>query len=465
MQTKISPLEDCMQYIKQLFSVASLLFVFAANAQNQVNSPYSAYALGEMGSAGNGAFTAIGGANLAFIDSTQINFDNPASYNALANGIPLFSSGLSARMITLSENGNESSRTNYDVQHFALAFPVWKYMGIAVGLKPFSSRNYDLNSGMSLGTDSMIYKYKGKGDVNELFLGVSTDLLKIGGTRLAVGANFGYLFGELTNVRMSGLYADSVLFSGAWTYPGGVSEKQLRVNAFHMELGMYLTQVFNPKHKTTLAFVYDPQQQLMTRYSDALYYASQIDNRNTYDTVSISYGSVKMKSAARWSVGLQHAWTFPAAEKKSGKLNTELAFFASYASQDWKSFASPVDSTALNSSNVLRFGIQYSPEKEILKNARITKFHHRMNYRIGYYSGTMPVSIGGEQIGYSGVSVGFGFPIVIQNSLSSLNLALNYRTRGKSDPSSLLERSYGVHLGITIAPGSSEKWFRKSKLN
>lgn len=465
MQTKILPLEDCMQYIKQLFSVASLLLVFAAAAQNQVNSPYSAYALGDMGPAGNGAFSAIGGANLAFIDSTQLNFDNPASYNAMANGIPLFSTGVSGRMITLSENGSQSSRTTYDVQHFALAFPVWKHFGLGIGLKPFATRNYELNSGMSLGADSMIYKYKGRGDVNELFLGVSTDLLKMGGTRLAVGANFGYLFGELSNVRMSGLYADSVQFAGSWTYPGGVSEKQLRLNAFHLELGMYLTQRFNAKHKTSLAFVYDPKQALMTRYSDALYYASQIDNRNTYDTVSISYGSARMESAAKWSLGLQHAWTFPAAEKKSGKLNTELAFFASYTTQNWETFVSPVDSSALNNSSIIRFGLQYSPEKEILKNAKITKFHQRMNYRLGYYSGSMPVSIGGKQIPYSGFSLGFGFPIVIQNSLSSLNLALNYGMRGNSDPSSLMERSYGVHLGITIAPGSAEKWFRKSKLN
>lgn len=455
-----------MKYTNGIISLLLTLFYgVTASAQNNMNSPYSSYGLGELGTADHAVFSALGNANISYIDSSTINFYNPAAYNALAKGSPLFSSGISVRLANFTENGTSSFSTNYNINHFALAFPVKDHFGLAFGIKPFASRNYAFSTSTFVGSDSIIYRYAGKGGVNELFLGLSSDILKFEKIRLSVGANLGFLFGELSNTRMSAMASNFSEFAGIITYAGGVNYKTHEINTFHMDLGAYFTYQINRKHRILLAATYDPSQQLKSTYSNTLFYATQIDNPASYDTVTHFNERTSITTAPSLNLGMNYTMYFPPDERTNGKLNSELSLHVNYAMADWTRFNDPADSNVLNAASKFQLGLQYSPERDVLKNAKITKFHHRMKYRVGYYTCQLPYHVLNEQVTDRGITAGLGFPIVIQNSLSAVNLGFTYGTRGVSDPAGLQENYYGINFGITIAPGNADKWFRKPKLN
>jgi hypothetical protein len=424
------------------------------------NSPFSYYGLGESGGADHGYFSGIGNSTITQFDSTVINFYNPASYNTLAKEQPLFSFGISSRLSNYSEGTNKYFNSLTKIQHFAMAFPIASNFGLAFGLKPYSSKGYSISTGETVGSDSIVYRYSGSGGINEVFLGLSTDLIKLKNTRLAVGANLGYLFGQSTNTRKSGLYASSPAF-----YSGGINTKLIDISSFHFDLGAYFSQTIN-NQIVTLTAVFEPSQSLNGKFENGLFYSTNIDDPRIYDTITFSSIRAEMKNGATSQFGINYKLNMPANEN-GRRLNSQLSFNAMYSMTNWDLFSDPfdTDSTVYPNTSKLSFGVQYSPETKIIEQATLTKFYERMQYRAGYYNYSLPYQIGNEQVKDQGVTIGFGLPITIQKSLSSINFGFSYGTRGVSAVNSFKENYYGINLGITIAPGSSDRWFRKSKLN
>lgn len=445
---------------KTLFVLLLLVFSHSGFAQISSNSPYSYYGLGELGGMDHGVFSGIGNCTITQFDSTVINYYNPASYNSLAAEQPLFSFGLSTRLSNYSEGTNKYFNSLTGIQHFALAFPVRKNFGLAFGLKPYTSKGYSIISGESVGSDSIVYKYEGTGGINEVFLGLSTDLIKLKSTRLAVGANLGYLFGQSMNSRKSGLYVSSSNFLA-----GGVNTKLIDISSFHYDLGAYFTQSYK-NHDFTLSAVFEPSQKLNGKFENSLYYSSNVDDPRFYDTITRTSIRSTMNSASITSFGLNYKWNMPSNENGK-RLNSQLSVNGMYSATNWDSFSDPFDgdSTDYLNSRKISFGLQFAPEMKIIENATLTKFHERMQYRAGFYTYTLPYQVGNEQVSDMGVTVGFGLPFVIQKSLSSINLGFSYGNRGTSNENGLKETYYGINFGITIAPGTSDRWFRKSKLN
>jgi hypothetical protein len=87
-----------------------------------------------------------------------------------------------------------------------------------------------------------------------------------------------------------------------------------------------------------------------------------------------------------------------------------------------------------------------------------------MKYRIGAYQFTLPYVTLGEQVTDFGTTFGFGIPVIVQNSLSSINLGVTIGSRGVTNSQAFKEKYYGINIGVSIAPGN-DKWFIKRKLN
>lgn len=445
---------------RSIFVLFTLFFSLNSFAQKFSNSPYSYYGLGETTGADHGYFIGIGNSTITQFDSTVINFYNPASYNTLAQEQPLFSFALSSRLSNYTEGTNKYFNSLTSIQHFALAFPVAKNFGLAFGLKPYSSKGYSINSGETVGTDSLVYRYTGSGGINEVFLGLSTDIIKFKTTRLAVGTNLGYLFGQTVNTRKSGLYTSSSAF-----YAGGINTKLIDISSFHYDLGAYFTQTYK-NHSVTLSAVLEPSQNLNGKFENSLYYSTNIDDPRIYDTITRTSIRSTMNNASNTKFGLNYKLSLPANEN-GRRLNSQISINAMYGITNWDKFSDPfdADSTVYLNTSQLSFGIQYSPETKIIEQSTLTRFYERMQYRLGYYTYSLPYQIGANQVKDQGVTLGIGLPITIQKSLSSINFGFSYGKRGTNDINSLTEKYYGINLGITIAPGSSDRWFRKSKLN
>lgn len=434
-----------------------------AISQNTSNSPYSSFGLGEHGGMDHAVFSALGNSTITMIDSTVLNFYNPSSYSSLSKGQPIFSFGISSRLSNYSENGVSSFGNITSIQHFAIAFPFAKRFGLAFGLKPYSRRGYEFSSRNAVGEDSLYYNYSGSGGINEAFLGASVMALNFKGAKISIGGNAGYLFGNVTNTKKSGL-----IVSGTDSYSGGISTKKIDTRSFHYELGLHYSQRIKKQHEIGLSAIVEPFQKINGSYEDGLFYSSDIDNHNIFDTLSLNDTlSGNISNVPTYTVGFNYNFRFKGRKGQNNELNSVISAYGSYKESDWSIFENtfePEFSNTFLKTSKMTFGIQYVPETDFITNKVVTKFYHRIKYRIGVYQFTLPYQRNGEQVSDFGTTFGFGLPIVVQNSLSSINFGFTIGNRGVSDPQVLKEQYYGINLGISIAPGT-DRWFVKRKLN
>jgi hypothetical protein len=441
-----------------------ILLLFIGNlsiAQNSINSPFSSYGIGESNGLDHSTFLGVGNATISMVDSTVLNFYNPASYSSIGKGQPLFSFGTSSRLSVYKEGSANEFNSNTSIQHFAFGLSFAKRLGMAFGLQPYSRRGYDFNSGDFIESDSITYTYQGSGTINKAFLGLSADIIKRDSTRLSVGANFGYLFGNVSNIRKAVLFGTS--------QNGGVGIKTYDVRSIHCDFGLSFSHQFTPNHSVGVYATFDPLQKLNATYEEGIYYASQVNNPNTYDTsFYLSSTTGTLTNVSKLTYGLSYKYRFTDSEKIQRKLHPEIAVYATYSTSNWSKFentySSDTSTTFFNTSK-LSFGVQFMPEAEFQLNTATTGFLARVRYRAGFYSYTLPYATNGEQVSDFGTTFGFGIPVSVQKSLSSINFGFSVGSRGVADQTQLKENYYGISLGITIAPGEAEKWFRKRKLN
>lgn len=451
----------CKLFLFFLISFISTLSI----GQLGSNSPFSTYGLGEIGSLNHASFIGIGNSTITMNDSTTLNYYNPSTYSSLAKHKPLFSLGVSSRYSIYSENNTTTNNTLASIQHMAMAFPFAKRFGLAVGLKPYSSKGYEFSTRSKVNDDSLHYTYSGSGGLNEFFGGLSVKAFEYKGAKLAIGANFGYIFGQAINTRKSGLIQSGISNND---YSGGVNTKTIQAKAFHYTLGATYSQKIKENHQINLSAVFDPFQKINVEYENVLFYSSNVNNPGAYDTLTVfDTLAGNLSTVPTLTYGLNYVYDFEGRKKHTNKLNSQLSLHATYSTADWSRYENTFDPTFTNTflnSTKLTFGIQYLPETDFITNKALTKFHHRIKYRIGAYQELLPYQTNGEQVKDFGTTFGFGIPIVVKNSLSSVNFGFSLGKRGISDANALNERYYGFNVGISIAPGA-DKWFVKRKLN
>lgn len=446
--------------------IQTVLFIFLCSwafGQTTLQSPYSSYGFGERNLSGDAISAGIGFCSVSYIDSTIVNFSNPAAYNALAKGQPLFSLGLKGRVYDLEQNGNSLISGYGMIEHFAMAFTLKKHFGLAFGLKPYSKRGYEIVSGERVGVDSLRYTYFGSGGANEAFIGLSSTVFKVKGSHLSVGTNLGYLFGTALNERRS-----SIVSLGSPS--GGVDRKSVRFSSFHYEIGAYFKQNLGKDQHLLLAASIEPAQDLRAYRDEMFFAAGNVNNPNTYTRLYDSsnvLGTIRL--APSMTFGLNYAYRFKTYDGNSRERETEIQFHANYSSTDWTKFTATfggsVETNPFIASDRLSFGIQFTPETRFIENAVNTNFGERLRYRAGYYILNLPYSESGSQVKENGITFGFGMPVAAQQALSSVNLGVTLGSRSSELEGGLKENFIGINFGVIVAPSFYDRWFRKRKLD
>ncbi len=443
----------------KLLLIFTLIFSISGRSQQTSNSPFTAYGFGERGSDMLAPFTGLGTCGLTYFDSTVFNPHNPSTYNTLGEGQPLFTIGLNTKINQFDQGDKSSYRTSAYPDPFALAFTLKKHFGLAFGLRPFTQKGYEIVDTTVVGSDSIEYRYLGKGNVNNVFLGLSSNLLKLENTVLSVGANLGYLFGTTNNERNSRLLDNTPL-------DGGVSWNTLKVSSLHYELGAYFKQTLFTNHHFTLAAVYEPSQKINAT-NDAYLFYGIIGDPEQYDTLGQTTGvKGNLRMPSRLQMGFAYSFWFNDQKANNNFRNSELAIHANYSKSDWSEFESSFETSPFSLvAKKLSFGLQYTPERKYLENAVSSKFYERMHYRAGFYQALLPYTISNTQLKDQGLTIGIGLPIVTQNTLSSINFGVSVGQRTTAIEGALNEKYLGIQLGISIAPSPYERWFRKLKLD
>ena len=185
-----------MQHLKKSYILLALaLLSIAAQAQtNGSNSPYSRYGFGLLGD-GAGAFNkGMSGLAYGMRNGKELNTQNPASYSAIDSLTFLFDFGASFQNANLDAGGQKLNAKNTSVDYVTMGFRVAPKLGLALGLRPFSTIGYKVTSYSSFTSMegagvTQTQTFQRDGGLHEAFFGLGWSPAH----NLSLGATIGHL--------------------------------------------------------------------------------------------------------------------------------------------------------------------------------------------------------------------------------------------------------------------------------
>ena len=412
-----------------LIAILALGSIFTIEAQTR--SPYSKFGFGLLNDNASSAQRAMGGVGYAMNSGRQINVMNPASYAAIDSLTFLFDMGLDMNMSWSSEydaNGDKVHGSNVGggIDYITMQFPVTRYMGMSIGLLPYSTVGYSFGSEIANGSSAR----EGTGGINQLYAGLSVTPFK----NAYIGANFGFLWGTIVNSAYG--YTDS----GATS----LFERVMKVRDFNMQFGIQYAIDFSKQDRMVIGAVYSPAKKLHGKTWGSYY---DIDQDTKADSIGITSLKDAFSLPETWGGGIsyQHKgfmveadYTYqPWSKAKSGAIenNGEIVYEQAEYSDRWKA----------------SLGFQYRPKSR-------GSYFELVNYRLGAYYNHGYVKSQGNNICDYGITLGFGLPVPKNKTM--INLGFEYMRR-EANPNPLITEDY---FNITLGVNFNEMWFWKNKI-
>ena len=427
-----------MTLFKRLINICLFCIVAtAAMAQSGTNSPYTRYGFGQLSDQSFGNSKAMGGIAYGLRDGLHINAANPASYSAVDSLTFLFDAGMSLQNTNFKENGVKTNAKNSTVDYIAMQFRLWKRMGMTLGFLPYSIVGYNMsqtetvpNSEDQYGnTTTRLMSYKGEGGLQQVFVGLGYKVFD----NLSIGANFSYLYGEIS-------HTSSLTFSNT-NASSSVLANKLEISDYKIDLGLQYTHKFGKKHTLNLGAVYSLGHDLNS---------SGYNIRETYLSGS-NYPATQSIDTIKNAFSLPHTLGFGATYVYNKRLTVGL----DYTLQKWGETKFFNEEGKFQNRSKIALGAEYLP------NPIGRNYLKRIRYRAGaYYSDPYTKIDGKEGAREYGVSFGFGLPLEVFQGRSLLNISGQY-VKVSPKVKGMLEENYlRVNIGLTF----NDRWFMKWKV-
>ncbi|SFG66155.1 hypothetical protein [Pontibacter chinhatensis] len=432
--------------LRVLIGFAALCLTQVAQAQLIGNTPYSRYGMGEVNEIyGSIRGAGMAGAGISAGNSFQPNTANPALlyYNSITN----FDFSGAGQFKTVKSQYASQRDGNANLYNLSLAIPISRRWSTAVGLRPFTTINYEINSSSEVEGNpqaSILRKYSGEGGLSEAYFAHGIRLF--GG--LTIGGSASYLFGNTiaetgTNVQdpeqasasiVNITRVDRTTYSD-FIFRAGINYRQKLKDKLNMSVGGVYTFAADLEAERDVSLERrGPDGNLLPDQSGA--------GLITYeDTLSSS-----IHLPANWRAGISI---------DNGSNLTVAADFSTYEWSKYKSFEGGNDN--LKDSYRMALGAEYTPNA----NA-IDSYFKRITYRGGLYFNDTQYRLNGEDIKDMGVTAGFTFPLGRGTiyDLYLLNLSLGYGQRGTTDSGLIKEDYLQFGLGFTV----NSRWFLKRRI-
>ncbi|NDB34243.1 MAG: hypothetical protein EB023_02615 [Flavobacteriia bacterium] len=439
-------------------------FYFSTLGQQSVYHPLTSYGIGDGEMYDHAIYSALGNVQSPYMDSTQLNYLNPASYSGLSKGNTLFSVAVNQRVSFFTQNDERLVKATGNLGHIALGFKLKQRFGLAFGLLPFAAKGYDLSERMYTGYDSILNSYSGSGYINRVFCGVSYAPIRTNKSTLSIGANAGYLFGGVQNQRMSQLIQGS-------TASGGLYQEDLRISAMNLDVGMIFSQRLGERMKWNIGGTYLPGLQLPGTLETVFYSATNLNSPSSYDTLSSATTKGNLLHGERFTASSAFYIFLKDKTRKNKTKHPELCIGLQYTRNTpftYRFQGTVYDSTARSTraTDLYSLGIEFKPERYLFENIATLGFFDKFTYRLGAYYGSLPYSDNfGNTFKTQALTFGLGIPILSQQSLSSLNFSCTLGQRGTFVAGALQENFMSFQLTAVLAPAGFERWFRKRKMD
>lgn len=423
---------------KRLISASIILTVTGlAVAQTSTNSPYTRYGFGQLADQNFGNSKAMGGIAYGLRNGYQINASNPASYTAIDSLTFLFDAGMTLQNANFKDGNVKTNAKNSSFDYLAMQFRLWKKMGMTVGFLPFSTVGYSLYQTELLDNSEdeyAGYSFTGDGGFHQVFAGLGYKVLN----NLSIGANFSYLYGDITHQSMTAISA---------TPTRSIKLDKFTISDYKLDFGLQYTYKLNKKNTINLGAVYSlghtlhgkayKYHQTATESGSSVYVQTQ-----TGDTIANPF-----KMPHTFGAGLTYVY------------DNRLTVGVDYTLQKW-------ETAGLNWNKFNKENIEMSKRTRIAAGAEFIpsyisrNYLKRIRYRAGaYYSSPYTKVNGQDGAREYGVSIGFGLPMF--QSKSMLNISGQYIKVSPKVKGMLEENYLKINIGLTF----NERWFMKWKVN
>ncbi len=424
-----------MKKIKAGFFVLFVLIGMTVSGQNNINSPYSRFGLGELhGKVNSVRLFGMGGIAYGIADPLTINPSNPASYAVYDSASFLLETGINSYLINLRNTESSSNASYITLSHFAFGFPVTKWWKTSLGVLPYSKIGYNVKLTVEVeGYSSIVNELKGEGGLNQIYWGNGFKL----GKNLRLGVNAIYIFGEERN--SSHIYfPDSAYIIGTKTlnktrgtdflFDWG-AQYDIKVNErSHITLGAaYSNQVkFTAKRGYLSETLTGGHDQMVENVKDTLAYTP--DEKGYFIIPQRIGAGISYVSEGRWTIGADYEW------------------------ENWENFEYFGCKDSLQNAWRVAVGSEFTP-----KHTSISKLYKRMSYRMGLHYRQTYINLRNHSINDFGISFGVKFPM--KRSKTTINLGLELGQRGTLQNGLLKENYFKFVFGVNIL----EHWFYKKK--
>ncbi len=428
-------------------------------AQQSVTSPYSRYAVGELSGTSLAPYAGMGNTYVSLADSCLLNIGNPASYAFLMRHRPAFDIGISGQFVQANSATGTSTSNAVALRNIALGIPIGKRWGSSFGIIPFSSVGYQMKSSE---TDplrgTVTSEFLGNGGINRLFIGNSMLLIKRPDTRLSLGFNASYLFGNINRERKT------IYPAGGGTLNGKVKHNTI-VSDFVFDAGLlYKGKVadhtwFSAGATFGLPSKVNARQEMLAYTYSSIYTEELVDTVQYVDSLR---GHLSLPQRIGFGVSVEINKPI-----RSGSASRRLVIAAQYETEDWSSYSEVFGgvrtSDNLRNSRSFSAGVQYTPYSTVMIGVPGVKFWQTINYRAGLVYQDTYLQLNNTQLTRYGVTAGLGIPLMQSASLSSLNIGVEWGRRGTIDNNLVRENYFQFYLGFTICPHRMDGWFYKRK--
>lgn len=397
-------------------------------------SVYSYYGLGDMANTKFAFSRAMGNIGASLRTPYNINFDNPASYTAIA--FSTYEVGIGGHR-TSTENGIISNKSgDMSVGYLALAFPITKFWGSAAGIMPYSRTSYDIFKNDSLADIGEVkYTYIGDGTLYRVFWG--------NGFRyktFSAGVNVSYLFGttdKSITANYIGLrenfdstgYIFDTRFNDISQHKGWVAGVGLQWQPQIKEgdKPLYLTVGLSAELGASLHI---SRATYWQRFLAGSPWDTELYNRaygNTSQSLPATYKGGVGLLGKNWRLHLE-------AQQRLNHV------FGTQGEAVWK------DNWRIS------FGGSTFPEKN---NG---SFFKNISYRFGGYYDQGALQISGVDLPEYGITFGAGMPLS-KRGVSQLNVAFEGGQKGSTEKNLYQDSFFRFAIGLTL----NDIWFLKRK--
>lgn len=406
------------------------LFSSILSATADVNTPYSMYGYGIMGDRATSMQRQMGGVGYAMQSGRQINVMNPASYASIDSLTFLWDMGANMNMRWSKDSSGSDHGFGGGLDYVTMEFPLSKFMGMSVGMVPYSQVGYSFGNDINYG----VRQNQGNGGITEAYAGISG---KVGG--FSVGVNVSYDFGTIQNdVYATPTAATQSLF-----------EQVMQIRDWNIVAGIQYKLPLNKYNALTLGATYSPKKSF---HGNTWVTLQDLTSDSSPDTIATSTLKGKYYSPQTIGVGLSYT------HEKVHRILVE----ADFTWQQWSK--APFSSLEDGAGQVVFDGMRFTDRKKIAVGGEYThnirgNYFERMPFRLGGFYTSDYLTISGNTMKEYGISLGTGF--IAPHGKTMINFGLEWRHRQTSPVSLLTENYFNIMIGVNF----NEVWFFKRKIN